>query len=161
MHLAIGIAALAVAFAFLGVEASVVGLVLCLPAILAPEGVERIVALHWVAACYPLIILCSLYLTWFVAWVALGHPPRSSLDDPKHIGPIAIPYTVTAILMGGVAITFVAGIGLTGVRLALGLTPRPGSSHLVVVLGIVPMSWAVGCSLCIWDPLYVMDWYFD
>ncbi len=49
---------------------------------------------------YPLVLLASLYLTWFAGWVALGHPPRPSLDDPKYIGLLVdVPYTITMVLL--------------------------------------------------------------
>ena len=41
----------------------------------------------WLAAyAYPVIGACVFYLSWFAAWLVLGHKPRPMLDDPKSIG---------------------------------------------------------------------------
>jgi hypothetical protein len=159
-HLAIAIAVLAVAFSVLGVEATVVVSLFWLPAILAPQG-RRLAALYWVVVCYPLLLLCSLYVTWFAAWGALGHPPRPSLDAPRDIGRIAIPYHVTAILMFGTPFALLSAFGATCVRVILRSTPWSGGGYLVVLLAIAPFSWVAGYFLITWDPLGVLYWYPD
>jgi len=41
--------------------------------------------LDWLFWGVALIPAASVYFTWLVAWLTLGHPPRPLLDDPKHI----------------------------------------------------------------------------
>jgi hypothetical protein len=159
-HLTIAIATLAVAFASLGVEATAVAFLLCLPAIVAPAG-RRVAALYWVAVGYPLLVLFSLYLTWLAAWVVLGHPPRSSLDDPQLISPILIFNVVTSILLLGSPIALLAAIVLAMIRVIQGPTWKASKFPLVALIGIVPWTWVAGCILLSWDPLNVMVWYFD
>lgn len=46
-------------------------------------GIKLIV---WLAAFfYPVLVLLSVYVSWLVAWISLGHLPRPSLDDPSSI----------------------------------------------------------------------------
>ncbi len=41
----------------------------------------------WLAAySFPVIGVSCFYLSWFVAWMVLGHQPRPMVDDPKSIG---------------------------------------------------------------------------
>jgi hypothetical protein len=159
-HLAIAIAVLAVAFAFLGVEGTALGFILCLPAIFAPAG-RRLTALYWVSLCYPVLVLSSLHVTWFVAWAALGHPPRPSLDDPKDINQILIPYVVTGILLVGSPIALIAATGLSVIRVIQGPKGKAGGVRLASLLVNAPTSWVAGWLLLIWDPLDILNWYLD
>ena len=80
---------------------------LVLPVFVAKPG-HRLRAAAWVSSLYPLLILASLYATWFTAWAVLGHSPRMSLDDPKFISPIVdVPLTTTYPLMLGLAFAMV------------------------------------------------------
>jgi hypothetical protein len=159
-HLAGLIAVLAVGFAVVGIAGTALGFALCLPGMLAPPG-RRLAALYWVAACYPMLILLSIHLTWLGAWCALGHPPRPSLDDPEDIGPIAVPYALTAILLFGAPIALVAAVGLTIGRIVRRIIDRAGRAYSAVLLGVVPLSWFVGDALLQWDPLHIVYWYMD
>src|SRR5215218_1910999 len=38
-----------------------------------------------VTLAYPLLLISALYGEWLLAWHALGHVPRASLDDPKDV----------------------------------------------------------------------------
>jgi hypothetical protein len=50
-----------------------------------------------------LLLVASIYATWFTAWIVLGHQPRMSLDDPKFISPIVdVPVAANFLLMLGV-----------------------------------------------------------
>ena len=75
--------------------------VVVLPILLAgPRWKLRSAA--WVFALYPLFCLGSLYATWLTAWCVLGHRPRASLDDPKHISAIVdVAYSSTTAFMLG------------------------------------------------------------
>src|SRR4051812_3612396 len=52
-------------------------------AIAARLNAPSITVAAWLACSYPVLPVLSLYITWLTAWVALGHQPRPSLDDPK------------------------------------------------------------------------------
>ena len=95
----LAIAVLAGLFAGFGVTGglaiAILSGVIVFPIRLAGQG-SRLRAAAWVASLYPLLLLASLYGTWFTAWVVLGHRPRSSLDDPKFISPVVeVPYGCT------------------------------------------------------------------
>jgi hypothetical protein len=101
----VSVVVLAGAFAVFGVTSALAMLALItalvLPVLLASPG-RRLWVAASVSCLYPLLILCSLYATWFTAWAVLGHRPRSSLDDPKSISPIVrVPFDTTAFLMMG------------------------------------------------------------
>ncbi|TWU63158.1 MULTISPECIES: hypothetical protein [Crateriforma] len=60
---------------------------------------------------YPLWLIGSFYMTWWIAWRLLGHRPRPSLDDPKSIGGVLdFLYYVPGILL--VLMPILAPIGL-------------------------------------------------
>lgn len=49
--------------------------------------ITRIKLIIWlVAFFYPVLVALSIYVSWLVAWICLGHKPRPSLDDPTRIG---------------------------------------------------------------------------
>ncbi len=73
---------LLVAFALVGL-----GLAILIPAATARPG-RRLEAASWACSLQPVVMLFYLYATWVTAWMVLGHCPRPSLDDPKHIGPV-------------------------------------------------------------------------
>jgi hypothetical protein len=130
-HIMLAIAVIAGLFAAFGVIGTIailmVGSVLVGPVILARPG-YKFPAFAWVATLYPLLLVASIYATWFTAWIVLGHQPRMSLDDPKFISPIGdVPLTATYLLMLGapgafvlcvlIALAFVAqGVGRDGVH---------------------------------------------
>ena len=71
---------------------------------------------------YPLILVASLYATWFMAWAELGHRPVPSLDDPKSISRVVdVPY-------------FASGALLVGMFAALGL-------HVAVLVAMAVHCW--------------------
>jgi hypothetical protein len=75
--------------------------VIVLPILLAPAGC-RLRAAAWVFSLYPLLVLSSLYATWFIAWCVLGHRPRLPCDHPGHISPaVDVLHIATHLLMGG------------------------------------------------------------
>src|SRR4030095_14242465 len=47
--------------------------------------IKGIGAVAWVFSTYPILLVLSLYVTWALAWLSLGHLPRPSQDDPKYI----------------------------------------------------------------------------
>lgn len=113
---------------------------------------------------YPLLPLVGLYLTWLVAWVALGHQPQPSLDDPKHISPaVDVPYVVSGLLL----ITMPLGM-IGGVSLGIFLTPwwlhsrgGGGVARYVLVTAALFALYVGAFALLQWDPLRVLYWYMD
>jgi hypothetical protein len=100
----LAIAVFAGLFAAFGVTlGAAIGIVIgaiVLPILLAPAGC-RLRAAAWVFSLCPLLVLSSLYATWFIAWCVLGHRPRS-FDDPGHISPVVDVLNIaTFLLMGG------------------------------------------------------------
>ena len=61
---------------------------------------KRFEVLSWIVAAEPLLLDLCLYVTCLVALAVLGHPPRSSLDDPKFISPLVdAPFCATFVLL--------------------------------------------------------------
>jgi hypothetical protein len=101
----LAIAVIAGLLAIFGVTGAVVVLVVIsalVPPILQAAPGRRLCATAWVCSLYPVLLLCSLYSTWFTAWWVLGNRPRMSLDDPKFISPIVqMPHDATFLLLLG------------------------------------------------------------
>jgi hypothetical protein len=136
-----------------------------LPILLARPG-RRLRAAAWVCSLYPLFILGSIYATWFTAWCVLGHQPRMSLDDPKHISPIVdIAFISTAVFMVGLPFALFLGVPLTlahDVRCfrSEGLHPFRMTARLV----IPPLVW-LSVFAILWLRLlgvgHIAEWYID
>jgi hypothetical protein len=159
-HLASLIAVLAVGFGLLGVSATILLGILLSPMILAPRGRRRS-GFYWIVTFYPIFLLIGLYFTWSVAWVVLGHRPRCNLDDPKDINPIEGPYVLTAYLVLAAPTAFLIGCGLTMSRV---VRPSRAELHWFVrsyPLFLYPIVWSVGYGLLAWDPLRVLERFFD
>jgi hypothetical protein len=160
-HLTILIVAIVVSFAVVGVAGTIVVIAFCSPAFFARCG-QRLNVLYWIGTCYPLVALLSLYVTWFAAWFALGHPPRPYFDDPREIGPIAVPYLLTGFFLLKSPYALLISLGLMVARLVHRLwIERTEFARYLAPLVITPMTWAVAYELLIWDPLYVLYWYMD
>ena len=91
----------------------------------------------------------------------LGYWPRSSLDDPKYIGGpfFHLYYEATGLLLAFFLPTF--GIALAALALIC-LVKRPdGWKRRLAELGfaVVAALWVM--ALISWDPLRVVEWYFD
>ena len=112
---------------------------------------------------YPFLPAGALYTTWLVAWVVLGHRPRSSLDDPKSISMIVdIPYIATALLFVSMPL-----IALLGVIIGFILTPywvhsRGRGVPTAVCLVLLLLALYAGAFVFLHsDPLHVLYWYMD
>jgi hypothetical protein len=138
---------------------------LVLPVVVAKSG-HRLRAAAWVSSLYPVLIMASVYATWFTAWAVLGHRPRMSLDDPKFISPIVdVPLTTTYLLMLGLpfamvicvmlVIAFVAqGVGRDGVR------PGKAVTQLLIPVLLWLSAWIMSRSN-LFDFNYVAEWFMD
>jgi hypothetical protein len=112
---------------------------------------------------YPLLPVGALYLTWAVAWAALGHTPRPSLDDPKFIGrAVDVPYAAAGLLIGtfpfGAVVGVIGGSLLTATWIDFRGAGRSRCIWLILALvGIYAVPWV----LLNWDPLHALEWYLD
>jgi hypothetical protein len=115
------------------------------------------------AYAYPILMLASLYTTWFVAWAVLGHSPRPSLDDPKYISTLVdIPYVLTMLLIIGIPGAMILGSGLTPLHLWADASSK---GALVAKTGfallILAALWVATIAVCRLDPWNVSMWYMD
>ena len=107
----------------------------------------------WAIAMLP---ATSVYFTWLVAWVALGHQPRPSLDDPRHIAPtVSFVYLASALFL--VSIPVVA-ISVPVAQLATNGRPK---ATRAVYASISFLLLAGTICLFRWDPFRVVYWYMD
>jgi len=109
--------------------------------------------LVWVCTLLPAF---SVYVTWLVAWIALGHQPRPMLDDPKFIGPL-----VSAVyLISGLLLLAMLPIATAGPLFQLTTGGRKLSVR--AVFAGVSLSMSVASIMILrWDPIRVVYWYFD
>ncbi len=105
---------------------------------------------------YPGLLILSLYGTWLMAWLTLGHMPRPSLDDPKRIG---LGVDIAYLLAGLLLIGFPAA-ALLGVASQFFGTHRSWTKR--ILLGILlALTWVIVIMFLRWDPLLVGTWYMD
>ena len=126
----------------------------------APRWLRRLAL--WMAG-YPLLMLASLYATWLSAWVALGHRPRASLDDPKYIGPgVDVFYLAFILLMFGAIPALAVHVVALLAMLAVDRSPDrlvPPSTRLR--LALAALAWVVALIVLASDPGRVLNWYLD
>ena len=174
-QIVLAIAVLAGLFAIFGVTGAVAFIVvigvLLTPILLAgPGGGLRAAA--WVASCYPLFVLASLYATWITAWLVLGHRPRLSLDDPKSISPVVeVPYLSTFLFSRGLplSVLFWMPLALADSFLSAPLERKHPSRmfawlRLFAWVLVTLPTWAFSFAILRWNLLgarYVLEWYFD
>jgi len=109
--------------------------------------------------CYPLLVIGSIYLTWLVAWIALGHRPIPSLDDPKFISVwVDIPLIVSRFLMMG--FVFALGSGPAAI-LWLGVNWDLSLKGLVVLIFCWIFFWGVATLILDILPRDIITWYMD
>jgi hypothetical protein len=145
---------LAVGFATVGIAGTTLLGIIGLPAWLAPRG-KRLSRLYWVLAFYPCFVVLWLYVVWFNGWVALGHPPRSSLDDPKDIPQIQLTYFLMGMLFYCFPFFLFSALGLAVFRSPRRVWPWLGR------LLLVPSAYGWSYAILRWDPFWVLDWFFD
>lgn len=112
---------------------------------------------------YPVCWVGSMCLVWGAAWVTLGHPPRSSVDDPKSIGRVVDFFYLFAALF-----LFTWPVGMTtGIAVGIAATHhrvrRRGGGD-----GVMVLMWAALCALylgALWffliDPMHMVEWFLD
>lgn len=105
---------------------------------------------------YPVIFIACLYGTWLIAWVALGYPPRPSLDDPSSISWVVnLFYYPTGLLMAGAP-----GAVFLGIAIQLCNPARSISGRGTMAMGLIAF-WALIFVFVRLDPWQVMNWFMD
>ncbi|MFT4538671.1 MAG: hypothetical protein ACI841_001531 [Planctomycetota bacterium] len=122
---------------------------------------ERI--LVWGIYGYPAILITSLYSTWLAGWVALGHMPRPSLDDPKYISLLVdIPYVLTMGLFMVAPGALILGLCLTPIMvIPRSLNRYRGGWAAVITLLVLVLMWGATFLFLRADPWDVLNWYGD
>lgn len=117
----------------------------------------------WVAVSYPILTLLSLYGTWLIAWVALGHRPRPSIDDPKSIGPVvSIAHDATGLCLMGFPPALLAAWVLVGIEATRIRTREPDLAlRLAILPGMELLLWLGGFIFLACDPFNVLYWFMD
>jgi hypothetical protein len=105
------------------------------------------------------LFLCVLawavvYAHWLMSWIALGHMPRPSLDDPKFIDGASWMHPISFLAL--VAVLPTALVALLANAWYLAAT-RPRGFDLVWRFAVIAA--VVGLFLC--DPLRVGEWLVD
>jgi hypothetical protein len=107
---------------------------------------------------FPLVIAATFYGEWLLAWQALGHKPRPSLDDPKLIGGSNWMHDLSALAISGAIpaalISFALNLVLVGAH-------RPATQRLKVRLAVLGLSWLTLLLLFSLDPGRVLYWWLD
>jgi hypothetical protein len=123
----------------------------------APRTLNRrlVAAVHLTALVSPLLLVAGFYGAWVLAWFTLGHRPRPSLDDPSDVLGAAYYASGLPVLFGPVG----AIVGLCSIVL-LALTHRLHARVLLWTMVLAAL-WAGAIGLARWDPLQVVNWWFD
>ena len=115
-------------------------------------------ALRAYVLAYPAVLPLAFFLTWVTGRLSLGYWPRPSLDDPKDIAWLDIPYVTTGILLVvGLPIFLVANVGI----LQLAFINQRQRWRLIPVSILSLGLMAGSIALIRWDPLDVVTWYMD
>ena len=134
------------------------------PGILPVEsGLARTIPwrIWWIAYLYPIWSAGSMYATWVLAWVHLGHIPRSSLDDPMSIGSlVTVAYTGSLLLMSLMPILMPMGLLAAFFYPLRTRARRSFLRQILLALLYITLSASVLLTLRA-DPGFVMEWWFD
>jgi hypothetical protein len=115
-------------------------------------------ALAFVSLLFPFLIAAALYGEWLLAWSALGHPPRPSLDDPKDISGSSWMHGITAIVLMGAVPAALGAVALTVAHIAVN---RPSVARAAVRIVVIVGTWLALFGLLRWDPGLVVYWWMD
>jgi hypothetical protein len=159
-HGLILVALLAVGFGVFGIVGSVLLGLMFSPVLLAPRG-RRLSRLFWLGASYPLFVVLGLYVTWIDGWIALCHPPRFWIDDPKDIALDEGIERLVALIW--LTVPFVWG---TALSFSLHWIEDSSKTKLHCLaryypLFVVLLTAFLCFVLLLLDPLRVLQWYVD
>jgi hypothetical protein len=137
--------------------------------LLALGGISALVRVHWFRiaawafACYPLLVLAAIYVTWWAVWYAQGHPPRFALDDPKIYGPlVSVPYAATEALIVGLGSALLILIILAVIEFFRAHYNSQDDLRGFSIWVALPMlSWPLAWVWFCVDPGDALGWIFD
>lgn len=122
---------------------------------------NRIATVAWcICFFYPFIAVGSVYLSWLVAWIALGHQPREMLNDPKQMGGLMdFAYLISVLLVIPWPVFGVAGF-LVSFR-----CPVPAIGKRFLSMTALAIAYMMICALALGlmrlDPGGVFSWWLD
>ena len=112
----------------------------------------------WLATCYPLALLASLYGQWLLSWALLGHRPRPSLDDPKSIdGALPLRLLTEILMLGFLPMLPVAGV----LQVFTPIWHQSGWPRYAGGVAAVLLAWVGTVLWLLADPGRVLYWWFD
>jgi len=117
-------------------------------------------AIAWAFSAYPVLLLLSLYTTWALAWLSLGHLPRPTLDDPKYINRLVTCFNLaTWLLLMGIYIA----LPLNAFFVLVSVTQRVlyRQWNVVLIVGTPTLLWLCLFFLLVNDPGKIVFWFFD
>lgn len=109
---------------------------------------------------FPILVVLSLYLSWFAARGVLGRWPRPMFDDPKNIhGGWMWLYDATwGLILWGTPAFLIGAVGMA----AFVLVKRNSNWKLRLLdLGVSMFLFAGLIGFLEWDPHNVWYWFFD
>jgi hypothetical protein len=111
------------------------------------------------AAYGPVLVLMH-YITWTYGRFALGHWPRPSLDDPKDIPGLWVPYALTIALE--LLLPFAALFPLVRAVVAVAAVARQPRRIRPVIEAVLSTTLLAASLLFLrWDPQHVAAWFAD
>ena len=106
-----------------------------------------------------MVVVTAPYVTWLIAWGALGHRPRPSLDDPKSIGFVVdVSYAGAMLLLVTFPGAIVAGLA------AIVWHDRSRESQVLATVAratLYIILWLAAIAFMRADPLDVGYWFMD
>jgi hypothetical protein len=121
------------------------------------EG-RRVVA--WTVSAYPVILLISLYSTWLLAWLSVGHQPRPYQDDPKYVNwLVTLFYSKTLLLLMGCYVALLLNGIIVLIEVVQKVRRRQWDFVLLVIVPVV--LWLCLFLLIDRDPGKIGVWFFD
>ena len=145
-------------FVLLPLNSILYGCVLAALALLIARSRRLLAIAAGVSLAYPVLFAILLYGQWLTAWAVLGHPPRSSLDDPAQVPVAGTMYVATAISLLAIPLAGCAAIALNATH---ALFARPTTPRVVARFVLLAVLWAGLATVFIWDPGRVLYWWFD
>ena len=122
---------------------------------------DILILIAWfVSYFYPIIAVGSVYLSWFTAWLLIGHQPRPMVDDPQQIGGLMNAVYPVAFLL----ISFWPPLALCGLFITW-RCPIPSIRQRYVSLAALFVSYIAICAIAAGfihlDPGRVFEWFAD
>ena len=107
---------------------------------------------------YPLFLLGALYGQWLLSWLALGHRPQPSLDDPKFINGASWMHGITLWALTGFIPAGCVGAVLNVLYV---VDQRFGLRRAFTRVVLLVSLWVGTVFLLRWDPGRVLYWWLD